>query len=245
MSMSTMYPSLQLPWSPEPSAEETAYRNAGLVRTQGTVFLLPPDRQALVESFNAPPRPKTRMSAGAVALCKHFERGGASSEHGRPHPFWPLPKGSNEHKTELAAGVLDTVLDNVRWGNVLMLHSWVAIYEVRNSRGFGLRWTLNLEGKGDNSDTTSSSPSSSDDLGRPAAAAATTTTAATDNDTATTPAAMTDDKVVPGAGEAAVGNSVKEGEEREAPTPGLRISSVVFRGFVEPILNMDHELPDA
>jgi len=64
-----MYPSLQLPWSSEPSPEETAYRNAGLVRTQGTVFLLPPDRQRLVESFNAPPRPKTRMSAGAVALC--------------------------------------------------------------------------------------------------------------------------------------------------------------------------------
>ncbi|KAK6835144.1 hypothetical protein PG987_009838 [Apiospora arundinis] len=71
-----MYPSLQLPWSPEPSVEETAYRNAGLVRTQGTVFLLPPDRQALVESFNAPPRPKTRMSAGAVALCSVSKSGG-------------------------------------------------------------------------------------------------------------------------------------------------------------------------
>lgn len=75
-----MYPSLQLPWSAEPSPEETAYRQAGLVRTQGTVFLLPPDRQALVESFNAPPRPKTRMSAGAVALCSkclslfHFDK---------------------------------------------------------------------------------------------------------------------------------------------------------------------------
>jgi len=67
--------------------------------------------------------------------------------------------------------VLDTVLDNVRWENMLMLHSWVAIYEVRNSRGFGLRWTLNLE------DTT---PPPSDLY--PAATA------------------MTEDKVVPGAG---------------------------------------------
>lgn len=65
----SMYPSLQLPWSSEPSPEETAYRNAGLVNTKGTVFLLPPAREALVESFNVPPRPKTRMSAGAVALC--------------------------------------------------------------------------------------------------------------------------------------------------------------------------------
>ncbi|KAK8041617.1 hypothetical protein PG994_014624 [Apiospora phragmitis] len=202
-----MYQSLQLPWSAEPSPEEMAYRKAGLVRTQGTVFLLPPDRAALVESFNAPPRPKSRMSAGAVALCKHFERGGASSEHGRPHPFWPWPKGSNEHKTELAAGVLDNVLGNVRWENVLMLHSYVAIYEVRNSRGFGLRWTLNLEG--------GTTPPS--DL-EPAAA---TTTA------------MTDDNVPSGA------------DADQGPTPALRISSVAFRGFVEPILNLDHELPDA
>ncbi|KAK7910567.1 hypothetical protein PG985_013048 [Apiospora marii] len=241
-----MYPSLQLPWSAEPSPEETAYREAGLVRTQGTVFLLPPDRQALVESFNAPPRPKTRMSAGAVALCKHFERGGASSEHGRPHPFWPLPKGSNEHKTALAAGVLETVLGNVRWENVLMLHSYVAIYEVRNSRGFGLRWTLNLEA-GSSGDMTSAATSPSD---LPPAATPTPAATSTVNNDHTP--AMTDDKVPsgvataekgPGDGEVN-GEGEGEGKEKEAAAPALRISRVVFRGFVEPILNLDHELPD-
>lgn len=143
-------------------------------------------------------------------MTEHFERGGASSEHGRPHPFWPLPKGSNDHKTELAAGVLDTVLENVRWENVLMLHSWVAIYEVRNSRGFGLRWTLNLEGAANDKDNTPST---------------------------------VEDKAAPEAG--AENGLGEEGGTRDAPTPKLRISSVVFRGFVEPILDMDHELPDA
>ncbi|KAK7965752.1 uncharacterized protein PG986_000029 [Apiospora aurea] len=235
-----MYRSLQLPWSPEPSPEEAAYRNASdnMVRTQGTVFLLPPDRQALVESFNAPPRPKTRMSAGAVALCKHFERGGASSEHGRPHPFWPWPKGSNEHKTELAAGVLEDVLGNVRWENVLMLHSYVAIYEVRNSRGFGLRWTLNLEGKGGESDSTPSS-----DV-QPATSASTV-----NNKDGGMPATMTDDKVPSGAAAADKGLGGEDGKEDEkekaAPaSSALRISKVVFRGFVEPILNLDHELAE-
>ncbi|KAK7955343.1 hypothetical protein PG988_016037 [Apiospora saccharicola] len=261
----TMYPSLQLPWSPDPSPEEAAYRDAGLVNTKGTVFLLPPDRAALVESFNAPPRPKTRMSAGAVALCKHFERGGASSEPGgRPHPFWPLPRGSNEHKTELAAGVLETILGNVRWENVLMLHSYVAIYEVRNSRGFGLRWTLNLEGEGGETGKseggegggmtkTATSPS---DL----QSATTATTTATTATTTTTDAAvsnndipaMTDGKVPSGVATAEKGLTEAEGKPKEketgastsTPAPGLRISRVVFRGFVEPILNMDHELPD-
>ncbi|KAK8067379.1 hypothetical protein PG997_014126 [Apiospora hydei] len=222
-----MYQSLQLPWSPEPSPEETAYRNASdnMVRTQGTVFLLPPARQALVESFNAPPRPKTRMSAGAVALCKHFERGGASSEHGRPHPFWPWPKGSNEHKTELAAGVLENVLGNVRWENVLMLHSYVAIYEVRNSRGFGLRWTLNLEGKGARATRhrrLTSSPQRQHQMTR----------------------------FLPGRGAADKGLGGEDGKEDEkekvAPAASaLRISKVAFRGFVEPILNLDHELPES
>ncbi|KAK8017889.1 hypothetical protein PG993_014215 [Apiospora rasikravindrae] len=228
-----MYQSLQLPWSPDPSPEETAYRNASenMVRTQGTVFLLPPDRQVLVESFNAPPRPKTRMSAGAVALCKHFERGGASSEHGRPHPFWPWPKGSNEHKTELAAGVLDNVLGNVRWENVLMLHSYVAIYEVRNSRGFGLRWTLNLEGR-------DSTPS---DVQLATSAA---------NDKGSLRTTMTDDKVPSGAGTAERGlggeDEKEEEEEKAAPAASaLIISKVVFRGFVEPILDQDHELPES
>ena len=74
--LSKMYSSLQLPWSPSSFATsaEILYRDAGLVRTRGTIFLLPPTHPQLHTAFNAPPRPKTRMSSGAVALCKHFER---------------------------------------------------------------------------------------------------------------------------------------------------------------------------
>ncbi|EXJ87688.1 hypothetical protein A1O1_04612 [Capronia coronata CBS 617.96] len=142
-----IYPSIKVPWSSQPREAETTYRDAGLVKTKGTLFLLPPPDDVLRETFNAPPRPKTRMSAGAVALCKHFERGGASSEHGRSHPFWTMPVGSNENKTEIARQILDDMLSQAVWKNVMLLHHGVAVYEIRNSRGYGIRWTLDLQEK--------------------------------------------------------------------------------------------------
>ncbi|KAJ9503401.1 hypothetical protein LTR99_006734 [Exophiala xenobiotica] len=142
-----MYPSLILPWSPDPSGAEGQYRTAGLVKTKGTLFLVPPPNDVLRETFNAPPRPKTRMSSGAVALCKHFERGGASSEHGRHHPFWTLPTGSNEDKTNIASRILEDILAHAIWKNVMLLHHGVAVYEMRNGLGYGMRWTLDLEVK--------------------------------------------------------------------------------------------------
>ena len=145
-----MYSSLILPWSPDPSERETAYRTAGLLRTKGTLFLLPPPDSALRATYNAPPRPKTRMSSGAVALCKHFERGGASSERGIAHPFWTLPKGSNENKTEIAGQMLEQMLAEAVWKNVMLLHPGLAVYEIRNPQGFGMRWTLDIEEKEDN-----------------------------------------------------------------------------------------------
>jgi len=140
-----MYNSILLPWSTSPSQPEALYRAACLVRTQGTVFILPPGRDALIQAFEAPPRPKTRCSSGAVALCKHFERGGASSEHGKAHPYWPLPIGSNDNKSRLATETLNKMLDDLAWRNVMLLHPGVAVYEIRNSRGYGMRWTLELE----------------------------------------------------------------------------------------------------
>lgn len=150
-----MYLSLQLPWSANPSQAESAYRAAGLVKTQGTMFLLPPDDNELVAAFEALPRPKSRMSAGAVALCKHFERGGSSAEHGIAHPYWPLPVGSNPNKDKIASSVLQKMLETVAWRNIMMLHKGVAVYELRNSLGYGMRWTLELDkARGrDNQDT--------------------------------------------------------------------------------------------
>ncbi|KAJ9660294.1 hypothetical protein H2198_002602 [Neophaeococcomyces mojaviensis] len=186
-----MYASIRLPWSVVPSKAEEAYRLAGLVRTQGTLFLLPPDQSVLAEVFNAPPRPKTRMSSGAVALCKHFERGDASSEHGKAHPFWPLPKGSNDKKTQTAAEVLDQMMRDAQWKNMMMLHRGVAVYEIRNGLGYGMRWTLEL-----------------------------------DEDTPSTKS-----------------SNVLQDEGTDDTLRQWQIRKTLFRGFLEPIIGLDHELP--
>lgn len=196
-----MYPSLLLPWSTDPPARETAYRNAGFLRTKGTLFLLPPADAVLVETYNAPPRPKTRMSSGAVALCKHFERGGASSEHGRAHPFWTLPKGSNENKTEIASQILEQMLANTVWRNVMLLHHGVAVYEIRNAKGFGMRWTLDIKQKEDKNDTET---------------------------TAIAGGAKFDTKI--------------DTDEKDDFDKDWEITKTTFRGFLEPIAGMDHEL---
>lgn len=188
-----MYPSLILPWSDNPSEAETAYRRGGYTKTKGTLFLTPPLQETLSEAFNAPPRPKTRMSSGAVALCKHFERGGSSSEHGRPHQFWTLPVGSNENKTEIARQILEKMLAEAVWKNVMLLHPGIAVYEIRNPLGYGMRWTLELREMGD------------------------------------------DGKEVQTPQDSA-------GEVEDDLEKVWEITKTIFRGFLEPIAGMDHEL---
>jgi hypothetical protein len=230
-----MYESLLLPWSSrdEASPAELAYRNAGLLRTKGTIFMLPPCDEDLRTAFNAPPRPKTRMSSGAVALTKHFERNPVPESHprvhnksgtpvtankgassggqdtykagkrldGEGHPFWDLPTGSNENKTRMAETILNTMLQNVRWRNMMHLHEGVAVYEIRNARGFGMRWTLGLEHEngGDNAQ---------DDA-----------------------AVLTSGQPPP--------------EDADNIMVGWKITKVTFRGFLEPIAGLDHELPSS
>jgi hypothetical protein len=193
-----MYQSLLLHWSPTPSEAETLYRNAGLVRTAGTVFFLPPNLDTLRTTYNAPPRPQTRMSSGAVALCKHFERSG-SVEHRVAHPFWTLPKGSNEEKTRIAAEILEAMLRDAVWRNVMMLHEGVAVYEIRNGKGYGMRWTLEL--------ATAGSAKTEVNAGEPD----------------------------PGKDPTAEDAGVKSVDEP-------KINKVTFRGFLEPIAGLDHEL---
>ena len=87
------------------------------------------------------------MSAGAVALCKHFERGGYSSDptKGRDlHPFWKMPVGSNEKKNVIAEEILTEMLQGAAWKNVIWLHEGVAVYEIRVTNGYGMRWTLDI-----------------------------------------------------------------------------------------------------
>ena len=197
-----MYSSLIIPWSSDPPDREATYRAAGLVKTKGTLFLLPPPESVLRETYDAPPRPKSRMSSGAVALCKHFERGGASSEHGRVHRFWILPKGSNENKTEIARQILQQMLADAVWRNVMLLHHGLAVYEIRNARGFGMRWTLDIAEK-ENGANSSTANQDADPTSK-----ATTDEDVTENDF-----------------------------EKD-----WQITQTTFRGFLEPIAGMDHEL---
>lgn len=138
------------------------------------------------------------MSSGAVALCKHFERG-ASSEHGKPHPFWTLPAGSNDNKTATASTVLEQMLADAAWRNVMLLHRGVAVYEIRNSLGYGMRWTLELEEAGNNH------------------------------------------SFADGNGEFV---EVKPTTENHEDRPEKwRVAKTTFRGFLEPVEGMNHELP--
>lgn len=195
-----MYPSLQIPWSQSPSEAETAYRNAGLVRTQGTLFMLPPGLDTLISAYTAPPRPKSLMSSGATALCKHFERGGASSERGVAHPFWPLPKGSNNNKNQLAARILEKMLDGASWRNMMMLHQGVAVYEIRNNLGYGMRWTLQIEQQGQSSEADAIQIVNQ-------------------------------------------GNDIQANLDKTSKDGNWRVMKTTFRGFLEPIEGMNHELP--
>ena len=142
------------------------------------------------------------MSSGAVALCKHFERGGASSEYGRPHPFWTLPVGSNDDKTVIAAKILEDMLEHVAWKNVMLLHHGVAVYEIRNAKGYGMRWTLDIQEKTSSSDV-------EDGVCREIEATATTS---------------------------------KHDEDRDDFKKDWEITTTMFRGFLEPIAGLDHEL---
>ena len=143
------------------------------------------------------------MSAGAVALCKHFERGGASSELGRPHPFWILPVGNNEKKNSIARSTLKAMLNDAAWRNVMILHPHVAVYEVRNSLGYGMRWTLDIQVAGEG-----------------------------DADTDHSEVLDTVEK----------GTSQRDEVANDAEKDWM-IERTTFRGFLEPIIGLDHELP--
>lgn len=269
-----MYESLQLPWSPHPSEAETRYRQAGLVKTKGTLFLLPPSTEELRAAYNAPPRPRTRMSAGAVALCKHFERGGASSEHGRPHPFWVLPTGGNENKSAIAGGVLEDMLTQAVWRNVLLVHAGVAVYEVRNGRGWGMRWSLEVQEAGEDleGDEEHAGGDEQDSTGNDRGRAredgdrkdggeedrggdvdeddqmGTTETGEDDNEgnyenekDQKEGGLIEEDKKGEIDGDKH-GNGEQAGDDCDVDTNWVIIKTT-FRGFLEPIKNLDHELP--
>ena len=53
--------------------------------------------------------------------------------------------GSNENKSAIAEEILEEMLEVAVWRNVIWLHKGEAVYEIRNARAYGMRWTLDIE----------------------------------------------------------------------------------------------------
>lgn len=125
---------LQIEWSEQPDPDEEEYRSSGCVRTVGTHFCLPPSTKELVSAFETS-HLGTPLSCGAKALCKHYAR--------LPqHPVWKRPHGSPQNKSKIAKEHLTTLLSNAVWRNVHTLPHRELVYEIRDEKGFGMRWTL-------------------------------------------------------------------------------------------------------
>lgn len=103
----------------------------------------------------------------------------------------------------MAEKILEDMLMDARWRNVMMLHEGVAVYEIRNGRGYGMRWTLDVERVG------------VQDGGRKFGEGF--------------------ERTKPANGDEAMNKS-------DANLEDLRITKTTFRGFLEPIAGLDHEL---
>lgn len=125
----------------------------------------------------------------------------------------------NEEKDRMAERVMERVLGEGVWRNVVWLHQGVAVYEVREGRGWGMRWTLDLEEgeqEGDRGEVNGGGGSG--EQGRETGTAV----------------------GVSGEGEEATATAtVTAAREKQ-----WRITKTTFRGFLEPIERLDHELPN-
>jgi len=101
-------------------------------RTVGTELLPPP--VALCRSFLAPHSGTSRLSVGARALHKHWQRS-------ESHVWGAGIRGNDQAKNARAAEVLARLLHEACWINI---HSGVGdhepVFEIRQRDGFGARW---------------------------------------------------------------------------------------------------------
>lgn len=103
-------------------------------RTVGTELLPPPSPVALCRSFLAPHSGTSRLSVGARALHKHWQRS-------ESHVWGAGIRGNDQAKNARAAEVLARLLHEAVWINI---HSGVGdhepVFEIRQRDGFGARW---------------------------------------------------------------------------------------------------------
>ena len=99
--------------------------------------VLPPPPHDLVVAFGRRHQVDQLFSVGARALAKHHHRDETASWWGSD-----VTKGTQPQKNVAGLAVLHRVLADIAWANCHMLPHDVVTYEVRNSQGYGARWTV-------------------------------------------------------------------------------------------------------
>ncbi|KAK8813150.1 hypothetical protein WA158_002742 [Blastocystis sp. Blastoise] len=107
----------------------------GIRTTIGSTDILPPHRETLIKSYNTQRNPKAYLTIGARALCKHAERSKTN--------YWARDKGNDLIQNELSQYVLQSLFNHCIWINTYILLDGYQIFEIRNSKGYGARWSAN------------------------------------------------------------------------------------------------------
>ena len=86
-----------------------------------------------IASFQLP-HAHSRLTVGARALAKHCHRDQMAG-------FWGPYSGSDSMKNELAISKLYQLLGDIAWINIHSLPHDLPVLELRNSQGYGARWS--------------------------------------------------------------------------------------------------------
>ena len=109
----------------------------GIRRTKGSIDnYIPLDEDILINKFKELNNPKSKLTVGAKALCKHSHRSVTES-------FWPGQGGKEIEKNENAEKMLNLFLNECVWINIHLLPHNLIIIELRIDKGYGIRWQIN------------------------------------------------------------------------------------------------------
>ena len=109
----------------------------GIRKTTGSIdYYIPLDKNMIINKFKELNNPKSTLTVGAKALCKHSHRSVTD-------PFWPGQGGKEKEKNENAEKMLNLFLKECVWINIHLLPHQLVIIELRIDKGYGIRWQAN------------------------------------------------------------------------------------------------------
>lgn len=126
----------------------------GLAYTVGSALgNLPPNKEQCLAAFLAPN--KVGLTAGARAWSKHGHRSGGHGESGSDGrlSWWGQPSGPVAKINDSALALFWRVIDHATWRNLHWMPHEVLVYEVRVQAGYGMRWSQDLSGLLDDTET--------------------------------------------------------------------------------------------